>query len=593
MENVLPIRANEIAEGDLELPIRQDEPHCSIFSFTYEQACRQVQNANPVLGKTYQALAILTSFFPNFDSLAEPYVPMSRSGRGRSPVPDDLTDEDLAVLPPLLETLTEPALRARIHDVLWIRRRDFRAALQAVDAYLLAAEKLCKTEGWIYGVECLQRAFQLAFSLAEGGKDACQKTELLLENILGETIETIHLNFANHLLRLAAEFRLSEPAKFARIAVRHGEACLKAGESDFARQYHKLAAGLFDRAGDKESTKDQMLTVADLFEKEADAVLKSETARAMAAVTFLKEALEINRQFKAEPARIESVRQKLRQAQTVSLDHFQELRLETNVADLQQMAAVEVSGIDFQNAILRLASIVDLTDPETAIEEQKKHARGSPFLHLLTTEIVDEQGKTLEKIGGFSEGGIKEDDLEKKAFQWAASFTWPFRVQTAIEPARTKIVAEHLPRPAQLEFLVRANPFIQSNHVHIFLRGIHSGLIGDMMIAVHLLVPQFENAARFVLNQHGIDTASIDSEGLEQNKALGKLLEFPELHRLLGDNLIFELRAVFCEKSGFNFRNRLAHGQVSLGDCHSVAAVSAWWLVLRTCCVFYRLARNV
>ena len=147
MENVLPIRANEIAEGDLELPIRQDEPHCSIFSFTYEQACRQVQNANPVLGKTYQALAILTSFFPNFDSLAEPYVPMSRSGRGRSPVPDDLTDEDLAVLPPLLETLTEPALRARIHDVLWIRRRDFRAALQAVDAYLLAAEKLFKTEG--------------------------------------------------------------------------------------------------------------------------------------------------------------------------------------------------------------------------------------------------------------------------------------------------------------------------------------------------------------------------------------------------------------------------------------------------------------
>jgi hypothetical protein len=141
MENCLPIRASEIADGDLELPIRQTDPVCSVVTFKYEQAHRQVQESNPLLAKTYEALAILTSFFPNFDSPAEPYRPafIDRSAGRRSVVPDDLTAEDLAVLPVLLEKLTEPALKARILDVLWIRQKDFRVALKAVDEYLLAA----------------------------------------------------------------------------------------------------------------------------------------------------------------------------------------------------------------------------------------------------------------------------------------------------------------------------------------------------------------------------------------------------------------------------------------------------------------------
>jgi hypothetical protein len=97
-------------------------------------------------------------------------------------------------------------------------------------------------------------------------------------------------------------------------------------------------------------------------------------------------------------------------------------------------------------------------------------------------------------------------------------------------------------RLSQIRFLVYTNPFIPPDHIQIFLKGLHSGLLGDIMLAVHLLMPQLENSLRFVLNQHGIDAANIDSEGLEQNKALGKLLEFPELKRLLGDKLIFELR---------------------------------------------------
>src|SRR5262249_55218686 len=143
---------------------------------------------------------------------------------------------------------------------------------------------------------------------------------------------------------------------------------------------------------------------------------------------------------------IESVRKKLRQAQTSCLDHFQEFRVETNITDLQRMAGEQVAGLEFEKAILKLAFITELTGRNAAIEQQKEQAKKSPLLHLLTTEIVDDEGKTVEKIEGFSGSGSIGEDLEKRAFQWAKDFAWTFRVQAAIEPARVTIVGQHAPR---------------------------------------------------------------------------------------------------------------------------------------------------
>jgi hypothetical protein len=258
MENFLPISGDEIPDGDLELPIRGCEyPYCSFFSLKYSEAAREVEVENPLLSKTYQTLSILCSYHPNFESRAEPYLPLWTFNGRRSAVPDDLTKEDLGVFPRLLERLTEPALRARILDVLWIRRNEFQSALQAVEAYILAAEKLLATDGWFYGVECLRRALQLA-SLLGRSNEGWQKVLDAFENFLRKPVENSHPNFANHLLGLAAEFGISDPVQLAALAIQHGEACSKIGEFEFARQYHQLAAGFFFRAKDSELTRAQI-----------------------------------------------------------------------------------------------------------------------------------------------------------------------------------------------------------------------------------------------------------------------------------------------------------------------------------------------
>jgi hypothetical protein len=56
------------------------------------------------------------------------------------------------------------------------------------------------------------------------------------------------------------------------------------------------------------------------------------------------------------------------------------------------------------------------------------------------------------------------------------------------------------------------------------------------------------------------------------------------MERLFGAAYRFELRGHLNEKSGYDFRNRLAHGLATDAECfYSAAPVNLWWLALRLC----------
>jgi len=168
-------------------------------------------------------------------------------------------------------------------------------------------------------------------------------------------------------------------------------------------------------------------------------------------------------------------------------------------------------------------------------------------------------------------------------FSTAAQFMWSLRVSCYIEPARSQIFSEHHPTFEDLAFLVRDNPFVPSGHEALFLRGIHAGFNGDFVVASHLLIPQIENSIRYVLESNGVDVSNLMSDGTQPVKVLGALFGMKETQEVFGESLCFELRGCLIEKTGYDFRNRLAHGFVSERECYSSAAGMVWWLVLRIC----------
>jgi hypothetical protein len=173
--------------------------------------------------------------------------------------------------------------------------------------------------------------------------------------------------------------------------------------------------------------------------------------------------------------------------------------------------------------------------------------------------------------------------VEAAMFQHATRFQWSLRASLFIEPARLKIWLDHHPSPSDLAFLVRHNPFVPPGHEAIFMRGLFYGLAGDMLLAAHLLTPQIENSLRYVLEQRGVDVTNLESDLTQPVKVLGPLFGLPEIKTIFGDELCFELRGLLIEKTGHSFRNHIAHGFVTEGECYSDAALNVWWLCMRLC----------
>ena len=83
------------------------------------------------------------------------------------------------------------------------------------------------------------------------------------------------------------------------------------------------------------------------------------------------------------------------------------------------------------------------------------------------------------------------------------------------------------------------------------------------------------------LKHHNVHTTNIDKNGIEHENGLSTLLDTDEAPVVLGEDLLFELRAVFTSSHGANLRNEVAHGILTDGGAFSSASVYGWWILVR------------
>src|ERR1700733_10004798 len=88
-------------------------------------------------GKGWDLLQSVFGFQFQPSNASEPFAPMMVWDGKRSMIPSDLAEEQLSALESTVDEVMSPEYRARIFDVLWLRRRrDASRARSAVEAYL-------------------------------------------------------------------------------------------------------------------------------------------------------------------------------------------------------------------------------------------------------------------------------------------------------------------------------------------------------------------------------------------------------------------------------------------------------------------------
>ncbi|HEY5074995.1 MAG TPA: DUF4209 domain-containing protein, partial [Pyrinomonadaceae bacterium] len=553
----------------------------------YAKAAKEAEEKGDGQGAAvFCFLQIISSFGLSVDTPAAPFVPLWSSpaeGR-RSLIPSDLTPNDIEVVKTLSKRTSDPALAARLYDVIWEMTNDHLAVGDAARYYSLAAEKLDVSDDWFLAVVSFRRGLYLAAKLGRDKELFRNSADSLLKaakRAAGNT-EKFH---CGRLMELMLNLGLGDPVEFASLSLSIAEDAKKKGEVHVAKAYWQIEAGWHKRAKDFAAEKKARLAAANASVSEAEAHAKGEGASFLAAASLMAKAIEEQRRAGASKEKISELRSRLNDWQEKSLSEFKSISTEIDISKLVEGARDHVRGNAFLLAVLKLAFGPSLSEPSEIRDEVINNAKQTPLLHSIGAAIIDQRGRPAarkESLFGLK-GEALEEAIEAESFSQAAQFHWPLRVDGFIGPARIQILNDHKPTFEDLLFIVRDNPFIPPGHEGIFLRGLHAGFHGDFLAASHLLPLQIENSLRYVLESQGVDISNLMSDGTQPVKVLGAIFGMAETTKIFGEALCFELRGCLIEKTGYDFRNRVAHGFVHDGECHSTAPVMLWWLVLRIC----------
>src|SRR5438876_389067 len=139
----------------------------------------------------------------------------------------------------------------------------------------------------------------------------------------------------------------------------------------------------------------------------------------------------------------------MKEMETIQIPLESGSELESNLDKAAKEAAAHVAGQCFEDAILRLASVVGTTRPDELRKRIEDPNSGGVFTQLFASATVRPDGKISDSKPPLAAESPKEREeaVLKEMYSQARTIDWKLRVQVSIEPARRQIVAEH---PARL-----------------------------------------------------------------------------------------------------------------------------------------------
>lgn len=597
-QNGYGVTAEEISRYDWEARLEgASHKECRFYWSVLSDAAAKCGVAGDDVGqRVYTFLAAVSSFLANFDARGNPYVAMGTWVDGsHSLCAEDLLVPDVLALRGIVESIVDPEFRARVADVLWTTKKDVKAARTAVTAFIESALRL-KSDGLIIPHnERLRRAAQIC---ANKGFETERSTVLsAIESAIDEFHNEEKPDHVCHgLMTILLEVRQGDPVKYSALSERIANDRAKKGEWYLCEMYWLLAAQWHHKAKREDDVPRCQLAAAECSISRGEDELKKQGS--MSAAHWYGRGVEALRRAKADPERIKTAHRRFLELQKMGLKEMKPLDIglwydpefQKHEKETQERASAFVQGLDFQTAMERFVHVTLPIDFEVLKKTYVEASKGMIAGKLFGSFVLDHTGKVADSIPpeSLSSDEVDVESLRKRLCQQAASVDWPVRVIWMIEPARMTILDEHPVSLKALLYLVVNNPFIPQSHEGIYLRGIQAGFLGDWLVAMHLLVPQIEASIRLVLQQRGVVTSTL-VDGIQQERDLNQLLWLPDVEKIFGVNVLFDLRGILIERFGYNLRNQLAHGLLPEGGFYREASAYLWWLVLRLCWKGFRM----
>ena len=509
----------------------------------------------------------------------DPYHPIFQNANGRTATPGDLSDDDLSTLEQIIPLLYPTVVLARVCDVLWIRRRKFHFAENSLKIYLECAQKEFDLENWIFSAKYIERALRLASMLRRKKPELINSTmETLYKWIIEESSNDT--KFATYrLIDLLVEFRYKD------ITTLFSKAALIAENAqiiyDFhrAEQYWRLAVKCARAGGDENQATHAQSQLAETYAANARI---HKTSNILAA-HWMQQAIEAYKAVPSSKEKREALYDELLMFQKASLAEMGQFEHKIDISELVKATVTAIEGKTVREALFALTfELVCPPDYKKLRKQAEELADKFPLSNLFDSVYLDSEGRVIAR----SKSTIDEPVSSVRVYK-LASLEHRLVVLGYIIPAIDIIITEHSISEEDFLSIVINNQFVEPGQELLYAKGLYAGLGGDYVIAMSILIPLVENSIRYLLSALGVRTSTLNSHGIQEVLRIGALLEHEKTKKILGENIIFDLKGLLIERTYGNLRNNLTHGLMSIDAFHQTHIVYLWWLILRLCLTPY------
>jgi hypothetical protein len=207
------------------------------------------------------------------------------------------------------------------------------------------------------------------------------------------------------------------------------------------------------------------------------------------------------------------------------------------------------------NTEIIFARIIKANTPsvQEATQELSNLSKAPQLQFMLSRDIVDKKGRRVAKIGPISE------DLEGHL---AMHMSHSIRIGTFFlhllfeEAEKREIFTTH-----EIMKFLRTSCIIEKDRFAIIQKGIDAYFAGEYTVTMHLLIPQFEEAIRNLVELNG-GSVMIQKDDFYNLKTFDHLLTDPIVTNVFGEDTALYFRILFTDRRGWNIRNNIAHGML-------------------------------
>lgn len=484
------------------------------------------------------------------------FIPTIYFGDAPPPLKEILTPQRCQHLRGFLEQTQNPAMRARLFDLLWEVERDHVAARNAADAYLEHAAACAHEQdaGACLAIgDALLRSLKISIQIGD-----TDRSRLALERLLGAVRSAITEGRPRSAFELVRELLACRPVRDQLpLAELHEliERAVQQLDADPLRHWEQMWLGNLERlghvTGNLALVREARVRAGESLEAAGD--FWAHPGGWAPAATFYQKAVAAYKAAGGCQHKTDAALKKLEGAVQSSRGDMREVRVQGEIpGDLMERWHGEVIRLYGSVGLAVLADQHYALPDVAAIREQAAKAQQEFVLQSLFPTTVLSENRVVRTAATPEEHlrlQFVQDLLRHIFFKLGHLTAWVFAV----------IREEgHDVREKVMEFLAESL-VVSEQRRRLIERALERYEAGDYISSIHTLVFQVEGILRDFAGLLG-QPVNEERDGITQARPLGKLLRDEKLREVLGDQLAESLEALLDNQAGPNIRNSVAHG---------------------------------